>query len=889
MDNIDELLAKLKVEVETLNQLLSVREEVTIEQFNILDGKMHELGQTVERLNQEIASHQKIEQEIRDSEERLKILFEYAPDVTFITDARGAFIQINKKAEEVTGYKNEELVGKSFVNFEIIPASRFPKAAALLARFIAGQDIGVVEFTIKRKDGTELPVEVRVFPIKIKGQTFVLGTARDISERKRTEETLRNAQAELELRVKVRTAELAKANDDLQREISEHRRTEQALRHSEERFKKIASSVTDYIYTVLIKNGKPVQTIHASSSLGVTGYTPEEFQANPMLWLSIVPEEDRQLVLGHAKRIISDRDTTVIEHRIIRKDGSMRWVSNRAVFQLDEEGNLISYDGLIRDITERKLAQEALIQAKTHAEEASKIKTQFLANMSHEIRTPMNAIIGFSELLETTNLDTTQKDYVFTIRESGHLLLALINDVLDVSKIEAGGLRLEKIDFDLDYLVRSVLKINSSKLTSKDIELFCDIDKDVPVDLKGDPTRIRQILMNLVGNAVKFTQKGEIRISVRLKGAPYAGQDKTRCLEFSIKDTGIGIPKDKQKKIFEAFEQADFSTTRKYGGTGLGLAISKALVERMGGEIWVESEQGKGSEFFFTLNLEEGMPLAAKEIHPLKIEELKGKRILIVDDNLAAREVAENYCREAGMEVLYRAASVDEAWNWLLGQSDMPELILSDIIMPDNDGYELAARIKANQKTEKIKLIAITSDVRPGSAKKAQESGFDAYLPKPIIKEELIQVIETTLGDKRTNKQDAQIVTRHMAEELSFKGLRILVVEDNAVNQKLLEVVLKSIGCETDIASNGQVAVEKARANQYDLVLMDIQMPIMGGYEATEVIRSRISKTLPIVALTAAAMKEDEKRSLESGMNDYIAKPVELSKLKEKILQWGRK
>jgi CheY-like chemotaxis protein len=359
-------------------------------------------------------------------------------------------------------------------------------------------------------------------------------------------------------------------------------------------------------------------------------------------------------------------------------------------------------------------------------------------------------------------------------------------------------------------------------------------------------------------------------------------------LEFSVKDTGIGIPKDKQERIFDAFEQADTSTTRKYGGTGLGLTISRALVKMMGGNIWVNSEPGIGSEFIFTLNLREVPPVEEREIHPVKLEYLKGLKVSVVDDTENARRMLDIYCKETGMEMVFMVGSAQEALDWLFAHQEVPAVILSDIMMPGMDGYELAKIIKKNEKTKDIKLVAVTSDVKPGAAKQARDAGFDAFLPKPIIKGDLIDVIRTALGDRRPESAQDQILTRHMAEELACKDLRILVVEDNLVNQKLLSVVLKGLGCQVEIASNGQVAVEKAKVGEFDLVLMDIQMPVMGGYEATQIIRQQVSKTLPIVALTAAAMKEDEERSLASGMNDFITKPVELVKLREKIAQWGK-
>ena len=819
---------------------------------------------------EDVSERKRAEAALRESEKRFMDVLYASQDAILLIDTE-KFVDCNEATARMLGYASRDKFLMTHPS-ELSPSSQpdgrhsFEKANEMM-KIAHEKGFHRFEWMHRKANGVSFPVEVSLTPILLLGKSVLYCVWRDITKRKRTEEELAKYRGHLEDLVRERTA---------------------LLQASEERYKKIASSITDYIYTVSIEKGKIVDTVHGSGCIGVTGYSAEEFRSQSMLWISMVPEEDKQKVLEQVRQALSGKNPSPIEHRIIKKDGTLRWVISRIILRFDKEGNLAAYEGVIGDITERKQAEALLLDSRKQAEAANKAKSQFLANMSHEIRTPMNAVIGFSELLENTTLNRTQKDYVDTIRESSQMLMLLINDILDVSKIEAGELKLEDIDFDLPYLLKSVIKMNSARMEKKNVKLLCSIDEGMPQSYKGDPTRIRQILVNLISNAIKFTEKGEINVSVKAGEGSSVASGGRRNLQFSVKDTGIGIPKEQHQRIFEAFEQADATTTRKYGGTGLGLTISKTLVAMMGGKIWIESTPGVGSEFFFTLNLEEAVATAQKDITPIKAADLKGKKVLIVDDNEDASRMLAIYCLEAGMDILYKATSAEEALEWLRRQTTLlPEILLSDVMMPGMDGHELAREIKKSEKTQAIKLVAVTSDAKPGAAKDAEKAGFDAFLPKPVSKNDLIEIMRAVLGDKRHGRGEDQIVTRHMAEELSCKGLRILVVEDNPVNQKLLKVSLKILGCDVDVASNGQIAVEKVKTTPYDLVLMDIQMPVMGGCEATEIIRSQINKTIPILALTAAVLKEDEQKSLAAGMNDFITKPAELTRLREKIIQWA--
>jgi CheY-like chemotaxis protein len=418
------------------------------------------------------------------------------------------------------------------------------------------------------------------------------------------------------------------------------------------------------------------------------------------------------------------------------------------------------------------------------------------------------------------------------------------------------------------------------KLRGKKVDLFCQWAKNVPENFSGDPTRVRQILFNLLGNAAKFTKKGEIKVSIEM------GQNLSKegfyLIDFSVKDTGIGIPKESQKSVFESFNQGDLITAKKFGGTGLGLAITKYLVEMMGGKIKVVSEKGKGSNFIFNLRFAKAAPILKKDIAPVK--DIEGTKVLIVDDNDNIRCILQTYCQDAGMEFLAGVSSAKQALEWLDKQSRLPDIVLSDIRMEKMNGYELAKKIRQKKKYKGIKLLAVTSEAIPGSARKSEEAGFDGYITKPVSREDLLKVVRTVIGDNRKN---GQIVTKHMSEELSLKGIKVLIAEDNKEIQEIIAIFLRKLGCKSERVNNGEKAVEKLKSGaKFDIVLMDVIMPTMGGGEAAQVIRREVDSEIPIIALTAAAMKGDKERCIGVGMSDYLTKPIDLPRLKEKLLKW---
>lgn len=646
------------------------------------------------------------------------------------------------------------------------------------------------------------------------------------------------------------------------------------LESSEKRSRQILESALDAFVGM---NSKGTIVDWNAQAAATFGWSREEAMGQLLSHL-IIPERYRGPHESGLRHFLASGEGPVLNKRIevtaLHRDGH-EFPIELAV-SVTQWGQTNAFTGFVRDITERKQAEADLKNAKEAAEAASQAKSTFLATMSHEIRTPMNGILGMTELVLDTDLTSEQRENLGLVRLSAESLLSIINDILDFSKIEAGKFEIEAIPFDLRESLGETMKSLSVRAHQKGLELIYDVQPDVPEALVGDPGRIRQVLVNLVGNAIKFTEEGEVFVNVEEK----SHEDNVTCLHFTVKDTGVGVPVEKQAKIFAAFSQADGSMARKYGGTGLGLTICTRLVTMMGGEIWVESQPGQGSTFHFTLRLAvQGKPPV--DSVPIHQEQLRDLHALIVDDNFTNRRVLSGMLTRWGM----KPTAVDggraalQALEIAKSTGRPFPLILLDGQMPEMDGFALAERIKKDPESVGATIMMLTSAGHLGDAARCRELGISAYLVKPIRQGELLQGICNVLNLSGQTK--APLVTRHTLREARNRS-RVLLAEDNAVNRSLALRLLEKRGFIVSVAVDGREALLVLDKEHFDLVLMDIQMPEMDGFEATKTIREKeraTGKHIPIIAMTAHALKGDEERCLSAGMDGYISKPIRTTEL----------
>jgi PAS domain S-box-containing protein len=741
------------------------------------------------------------------------------------------FLAVNREAVRVYGYSRDEFLSMTILDLQRFD-SRNPGPEALLGRNDAclGESL-----RHQKKDGSIIYLQTLTCPVSYTGRPARMAVPFDVTEYKRVEQ------------------ELAK---------------ERSL------FDALMDNIPDTIY-FQDTEGRFIRINKAQARLlGIA----DPNDALGKTDFDYFPPEVAQRFHESEKKLLQSGNL-ILDHvqSAVTPDGQPIWFSATEAPLYDDQGRIIGLVGISRDITGRKLVEAELERAKEDAEKANQAKSEFLANMSHEIRTPMNGIIGMTELALDTPLNTDQREYLTMVKDSADALLTLINDILDFSKIEAGKLTMDETDFNVQDILANTLRSLAVRASQKNLELIWSAKPGVPENVRGDAGRIRQVMMNLVGNAIKFTERGEVAATVRVKDR----REHDTLLQFSVRDTGMGIAPEKQKTIFEAFTQADNSMTRRFGGTGLGLTISSRLVEMMGGKIWLESEPGKGSTFHFTarLGLSKTRPL---DSIPKEVDSLQGLNVLVVDDNATNRKILMAMLRHWSMEPV-AVSSGDEGLEALRTANSVGKpfpLVLLDAQMPGMDGFSLVDQIKLDPRLTGATIMMLTSAGRRGDAARCRELGIAVYLIKPIRQSELLEAILAALG-KPVREERATVITRHTLREKRQK-LQILLVEDNAVNQQLVLRLLEKRDHNVTVASDGREALALFRKSTFDAILMDVQMPVMNGFQATAAIRQEEESTgthIPVIAMTAHAMEGDRERCLAAGMDAYISKPVQVNEL----------
>ncbi len=798
-----------------------------------------------------------------------EMLFECSPDACLLIE-NNHFVDCNQAAVRILHAASRDQVlntHPSVLSPKFQPDGRLSseKADEMIALAIRDGSHRF-EWTHKRADGEEFPVEVSLTLVKHGGRELIYTVWRDVAERKKSEKTIRDSYN---------------------------------LLNNIINFLPYPTFIIDHDGVVMFWNRAMEDMTHIKAA-DIIGKGDYEYslafygERRPIL-INLV-SKDRGELREKYPRLRHDQDNERLFGETDLIPYLQRYLDGCASILRNGAGEAIGAIEIVRDITEEKNTQKELIRAREAALSAARVKSEFLANMSHEIRTPMNAIIGLSHLMAKTELDGKQLDYLNKIRDSAQHLLGIINDILDFSKIEAGKFTMEETDFNLEEVLDHVSNVVGHAAHKKGLELLFSVQEGIPVLLRGDPLRLGQILINLANNAVKFTESGHILISVELRSRRSYKRGRNKggekgLYKFYVKDTGIGITQEQKSRLFQSFSQADASVTRKYGGTGLGLAISKKFAELMGGDLGLSSRHGKGSTFFFTL------PFAIRhqsdEDQYKQMSGLRGAKVLIVDDQEVSLEVLRSYMESMGFKVT-TAQSGHEALGILENSSKDPfQIIIMDWKMPGMDGVETISMMKSGGMVDSSSMIVMVSAYSADDVKdRASSLGIGGYLTKPVTQSRLFDTLMNIHGGNvfvgGSGPQSGKRIENAGTDALAlFEGRRVLLVEDNLINQQVAMELMESAGLKVDAASNGKEAIEMLDKCEYACVLMDIQMPVMDGLEATKVIRGNDKyKDLPIIAMTAHAMAGDRERCIEAGMNDHTPKPIDPEKFFKTLRRW---